>query len=75
MNARTLQLTVWRGGAQIGPVLTVLADPEDAAWMRDHLVAAMRREGWPEDRIEEFVMEVREHGRRLCTFAATERTS
>jgi hypothetical protein len=76
MAARALLLKIIKGRQRIGPELTVHADYRDSAWMRDHLVTALRREGYPPERIGEFVMEIRpalDPSRLLATFAATAR--
>lgn len=76
MSEQSLLLQPFRKGNAVGPQLMVWADPDDAQWMRDHLVTSMEREGWPASMITEFVMEIRpvnNPSRLLATFAATQR--
>lgn len=78
MGLETLLLQPIRRDRPVGPQILVSADWRDASWMRDHLVIAMRREGWNEEQIGEFVMEIRpltDPGHLHATFAATRRES
>ena len=72
MARQMLELTIRRKGWKFAEV-TAKADPKDADELRRVLVDAIQREGFDENRIDEFEMDVRYAGTRgkLLTYAAT----
>lgn len=76
MPVETLLLQPMRRGDLVGPQLLVAADWREPTWMCDHLVMAMKREGYNEDQLGEFTMEIRpltDPAHLHATFAATKR--
>ena len=72
MAGQMLELTIRRKGWKFAEV-AAKADPKDADELRRVLVDAIQREGFDENRIDEFEMDVRYAGTRgkLLTYAAT----
>ncbi|WP_344314160.1 hypothetical protein [Fodinicola feengrottensis] len=74
LGRKNLELTVVRRGDKLMN-LVVEADPDDADELRTLLLDAIRRDGWSDDRINEFELQIRYAGDRsvLKTFVTAVR--